>query len=205
MTVLPEFQIGLLNGWLAILLYTVGLVLSVLAFSNDARDRLFEDPKFSMSSGIKILRAMGQIGLITCIVMMVFTPLRFGTLGFVIGVLLYIGGYIMVIGSLNTFRTTPVGQPVVSGFYRWSRNPQWVGLALIMFAAALMTGILLYMGIILCVALIYHQQILGEEKLCLAHYGDSYREYMTKVPRYLFLHRVRGTSCPEKSNDLANR
>ncbi len=186
MTILPEFQPGVLNGWLALFLYFVGLLISVRAFSMDARERLFEDPKYSMSIGVKILRILGQIGLISYIAMMVFTPLRFGPPGFVIGLLVYAVGYAMVMSSLNSFRTTAAGQPVVSGFYRWSRNPQWVGLAMVLFGSALMAGVLLYLGIVLSAAVIYHLQIVGEEKLCLRHYGDSYRAYMENVPRYLF-------------------
>ncbi|MEJ2551067.1 MAG: methyltransferase [Anaerolineales bacterium] len=138
-----------------------------------------------MSIGVKLLRMLGQIGLISCMVMMVFTPLRFGTPGFVIGLLVYAAGYVMVMSSLNTFRTASAGRSVVSGFYRWSRNPQWVGLAMVLFGPALMTGVLLYMGIIISVAVIYHLQIVGEEKLCLKHYGDSYQAYVANVPRYL--------------------
>ncbi len=185
MTIFPEFQSGLHNGWLALIPYFVGLILSIRAFSKDSRDQLFEDPKYSMPIGVRILRTISQIGLIAYIFMMVFAPLRFGTPGFVIGVLIYIPGYVMVMGSLYTFRTTSVGQPVVSGFYRWSRNPQWVGLVMVMFGAALMTEVLLYLGIILSVAVIYHLQIVEEKKLCLTQNGDRYRAYMANVQRYL--------------------
>ena len=116
---------------------------------------------------------------------MIFTPLQTNLVSFLVGMLIYIGGCAMVIGALNAFKTTPVGQPVVLGFYRWSRNPQWVGLVLIMIGAALMTGVLLYTAILLIVILIYHLQILAEEGLCLQYYGDDYRDYMAKVPRYL--------------------
>jgi protein-S-isoprenylcysteine O-methyltransferase Ste14 len=30
----------------------------------------------------------------------------------------------------------------------------------------------------------YHFRILGEERACLASYGESYRNYMQSVPRY---------------------
>ena len=185
MTVLPDFQLGLLNGWLLLIAYFAGFVISVLAFPKDARDRLFEDPKYRMSIGTKVVRLLGQVGLLTYIGMMIFTQLQTNLASFVVGMLIYIGGYVMVINALHSFKATPVGQPVVLGFYRWSRNPQWVGLVLVMIGAALMTGVLLYIAIILVVILIYHMQILAEEELCLMHYGDDYREYMAKVPRYL--------------------
>lgn len=182
---LPELQYGLLNGWLPLVLYLVGFMISVFPFPKEVRDRLFEEPKYRMSVRTRIVRSLGQLGLLGYIGMMVFTPLQISEASFVVGVVIYFGGYIMVVVALNTFRTTPVGKPVVSGLYRWSRNPQWVGLVLLLIGATLMSGVLLYIGIILVVVVIYHLQILAEEKLCLEHYGDGYRAYMAKVPRYL--------------------
>ena len=188
MTCLPEFEVGLINGWLPLVIYLAGFLLAVASFSKAARERLFEDPKYSMPTGIKIVRQIGQLGMIAFIGMMVFTPLKLGTPVFIIGVLIYLLGYALLISALSSFRKTPENQAVVAGSYRWSRNPQWVGLMFVFFGAALMVGVALYLGILLLIAIIYHLQILGEEKLCLEQYGDEYRTYMESVPRYfLFL------------------
>jgi protein-S-isoprenylcysteine O-methyltransferase Ste14 len=61
-----------------------------------------------------------------------------------------------------------------------------VGLVLVLVGAAITSGVWLYLGIIALVAAIYHLQILAEERLCLAQYGDRYRAYMAKVPRYFW-------------------
>jgi len=34
-------------------------------------------------------------------------------------------------------------------------------------------------------SIINHFVVIAEEKHCLKEYGDSYREYMEKVPRYI--------------------
>jgi protein-S-isoprenylcysteine O-methyltransferase Ste14 len=182
--ILPDFQIGILNGWLPLALYLAGFVLMVATFSRQAQARLFEDPKYRLSTSAKLVRLLGQAAMFAYIGMMVFTPLRFGTLAFPVGVLIYAGGYGVLIAALYYFRQTPADQAVVTGPYRLSRNPQWVGLVLALVGAAVMTGVLLYLGIILIVTIIYHLQILAEEKACLEQYGDSYRAYMAKVPRY---------------------
>jgi protein-S-isoprenylcysteine O-methyltransferase Ste14 len=59
-----------------------------------------------------------------------------------------------------------------------------VGLALVFIGAAFMSGIWFYVGIVLLVAVIYHLQILAEEQACLEQYGDRFRAYMDRVPRY---------------------
>jgi protein-S-isoprenylcysteine O-methyltransferase Ste14 len=90
--------------------------------------------------------------------------------------------------ALYYFRKTPVGQPVVKGPYRMSRNPQWLGLFLVLLGSAIAVGIWLYIGLVVLVGIIYHKQILDEEKACIKKYGESYHEYMERIPRYfLFL------------------
>jgi protein-S-isoprenylcysteine O-methyltransferase Ste14 len=184
MTLLPDFRIGWLNGWLVLVVYLVCLLISVRAFPGDARRRLFEEPKYRMSAGERIIRTLGQFTMLVYIGMMVFTPLQIGNASSIIGILLFFGGCAVVAHALHTFRITPVGQPVVLDLYRWSRNPQWVGLVMVLTGAALMAGVLLYLAILLVVVLIYHLQILAEEQLCLEHYADGYQDYMEKVPRY---------------------
>ena len=187
MRMLPDFRIGLLNGWLPLVLYFIGLLLAVVSFSGQARARLFEDPKLRMPAGVRVVRFLGQVAMLAYIGMMVFTPLTPGALVFTVGALVYAAGYGSVMIALRTFRQTPANQVVVGGPYRFSRNPQWVGLALVLAGAAIMSGVWLYLGFILAVAIIYHVQILAEEKACLEQYGDRYRAYMAKVPHYFWL------------------
>jgi protein-S-isoprenylcysteine O-methyltransferase Ste14 len=81
-----------------------------------------------------------------------------------------------------------VSQPAENGPYRVSRNPQWLGLFFVLLGSAISVGVWLYIGLVVLVGIIYHKQILDEEKACIKKYGDSYREYMERIPRYfLFL------------------
>lgn len=71
------------------------------------------------------------------------------------------------------------------GLYRYSRNPQWVGLVGVYVGTALATGAVLPLALVLILVGAYHVQILLEEAICLSAYGERFREYMTRVPRYL--------------------
>jgi protein-S-isoprenylcysteine O-methyltransferase Ste14 len=181
---LPDFKLGVLNGWLPLILYLAGFLIALSSFSRQARARLFDDPKYRMPAGVKFVRFLGQLAVLIYIGMMVFTPLMPGAPPFPAGVLIYAAGYASVVVALHYFKHTPANQPVVAGPYRFSRNPQCVGLVLVLTGAAVMSGVWLYVGIILVVVIIYHLQILSEEKTCLEQYGDSYRRYMASVPRY---------------------
>jgi protein-S-isoprenylcysteine O-methyltransferase Ste14 len=183
---LPDFKIGLLNGWLPLMLYVVGFLLALLPFSRRARTKLFQDPKYDMSVSIRFVRFVGQAGVLAYIGMMLFTPLTSDVPTFLVGAFIYTAGYGTVIIGLHYFKRTPVDQTVVAGPYRVSRNPQWVGLVLVLIGAAAMTGVWLHVGILLAVVIIYHVQILAEEQACLEQFGPGFQAYMDKVPRYFW-------------------
>jgi len=188
MKIFPEFQIGILNGWVLLVLYFIGLIISVSFYSKESRLWLFNNPKDENKRVLLFIRLCGQLAMVAYIVMMVFTPLNFNYPIFLVGAVIYSIGYICEISALHYFRITPPGQPVVGGPYRLTRNPQWVGLFLVLLGSAIAAGIWLYIGMVVAVGLIYHIQILDEEAACIKKYGDSYREYMKRIPRYfLFL------------------
>jgi protein-S-isoprenylcysteine O-methyltransferase Ste14 len=188
MKILPEFHIGILNGWIPLLLYFIGLILSVSLYSNESTIWLFNNPKDERKKVFVIIRLCGQFAMIAYIVMMIFTPLHINNPIFIVGAVIYIIGYIFEMSALHFFGITPISQPVVGGPYRISRNPQWLGLFLVLLGSAIATMIWLYIGMVIIVGFIYHIQILDEETACIEKYGDSYREYIKRIPRYfLFL------------------
>jgi len=115
------------------------------------------------------------------------TPLRVGTSVLVMGMILYSLGFVLMVVALINFRNTPMGEPVTRGVYRISRNPQWVALVMVMLGIAIAIG--LWTAIILAAVTMVagHFRILAEEKACLEQYGESYRQYMERVPRYLLV------------------
>ncbi len=188
MKIFPELQIGILNGWIPLLLYFIGLILSVALYSKESKLWLFNNPKDESKRVLVFIRLCGQLTMTGYIVMMIFTPLHFNNPIFFVGAVIYAIGYIFEMSALHYFRITPLRQPVVGGPYRISRNPQWLGLFLVLLGSAFAAGIWLYIGMVILVGFIYHIQILDEEAACIDKYGDSYREYKKHIPRYfLFL------------------
>jgi len=188
MKIFPEFQLGILNGWIPLLFYFIGLILSVSLYSNESRIWLFNNPKDESKKILVFIRICGQLAMMAYIVMMIFTPLHINNPIFFVGAVIYAIGYIFEMSALHYFRITPLKQPVVGGPYRISRNPQWLGLFFVLLGSAIVTRIWLYIGMVIIVGFIYHIQILDEEAACIEKYGDSYREYKKRIPRYfLFL------------------
>ena len=189
MDLLPTFQTGIYNGWIPLIIYFIGLILSVSLYSKEARVWLLNNPQDEKKSAFRFIRLFGQLAMMAYILMMIFTPMRIGgNPVFLVGATVYFIGFGLEMSALYYFRKTPVGQPVVNGPYRVSRNPQWLGLFLALLGSAIAAGIWLYIGLVVLVGIIYHKQILDEEKACIQKYGKNYHDYMERIPRYfLFL------------------
>ncbi len=73
----------------------------------------------------------------------------------------------------------------VSGLFRYSRNPMYLGIYLTHFASALytMNPLVFFVGIF--VAAVHHRIVLGEEACLRKTFGEEYVDYCRRVRRYL--------------------
>ena len=103
-------------------------------------------------------------------------------------------GVLIVLLSAGLFRfrkTTinPFGEPAVvvqDGFYRFSRNPMYLGMLLVL------TGIGLWLGNVLAlllapafVAIMTRRYIVREEQVLEDRFGEVYRAYRSRVRRWI--------------------
>jgi protein-S-isoprenylcysteine O-methyltransferase Ste14 len=110
--------------------------------------------------------------------------LKIGTGIFCAGIAVVALGLLGLITAIVNFGTTPVDQPVTKGLYRVSRHPQIVSLTVIFLGICLMIGSWAALLALAASRVLQHYGILGEEEACLAEYGESYRAYLERVPRY---------------------
>jgi len=110
-----------------------------------------------------------------------------------IGVLVGVMGLVLCLISLNTFRSLAkvlcldVGGLTISGPYRWSRNPQYIGWFLFLLGFTLTDWSLWCLAALLVVAISLHLLVLVEEEHLSRVYGEPYLEFCRKVPRYIVL------------------
>jgi protein-S-isoprenylcysteine O-methyltransferase Ste14 len=182
MELIPTLEIGWLNGWipLGLLVLMEGLLLKV--FPKDVVTRLFDRSRWNRRQ--VVFTVIGKLFSLACLVLIVFTPLKAGTIAFVVGMVLYALGLVGLVVAIFDFRNTPVGQPVARGLYTVSRHPQIVMLFVLFFGMCLVIGSWLTLLTLLMSRLLQHFGILAEEEACLEQYGDAYRAYMERVPRY---------------------
>ena len=182
MELVPALEIGLLNGWLLIvLLYLVyGVLLWV--FPKDVVARLYD--KSGRTKRQKFITYAGGLSASVLFILLIFTPLKIGSNIFILGIVTYALGLAGFVAALFNFKYAPHDQPATGGLYRISRNPQQVMFFITFIGACAAIGSWLALLIQLVSSLFLHTRILEEEKACLERYGDSFRKYMKNVPRY---------------------
>ncbi len=187
MELIPTLEIGWLNGWILIcLLYLIyGILLKV--FPKDVVARLYDYDRSGWSKTQKVIYVIGKLLALVCLVLIIFTPLKIGSNIFIIGTILYTFGLAGFIIALFNFKNTLLDQPVARGLYRISRHPQVLMLFISAFGICIAIGSWLVLFIIIISSLFLHYRDLAEEEACLERYGDSYRAYMKRVPRYLLI------------------
>jgi protein-S-isoprenylcysteine O-methyltransferase Ste14 len=80
-------------------------------------------------------------------------------------------------------RTTTI---VSEGPYRFSRNPMYVGMASLYIGIAVATGVMWALATLLVVlAVIRFHVIAREEAYLTAKFGDAYRDYQSRVRRWI--------------------
>lgn len=83
-------------------------------------------------------------------------------------------------------RLTTRPKLITSGLYSYTRNPIYLGFCMFFIGMGIAAGWFwfLVMGVLLPVAI--HTMVLpDEEKTFLEYYGDRYRDYMKRTPRWL--------------------
>ena len=189
MSFIPPFEIGVWNAWIFMLVWV---------FFNAAdpnwlvRRRNFK-ALFKKSSVIppytrteKGINVFSISILVLLLIYSIFLPLPLGTVWFYAGLGIFILGLVIweVVGI--SWVATPLDAPITTGLYRYSRHPMYIAI----FLKLMGTSIASASGLFLLLALTYVvlQLLLlvpSEERYCLEKYGETYREYMNRTPRWI--------------------
>lgn len=180
---MPTFQIGWLNGWILLVLLVLTDGVLFLSFPKPVVARLFDRSGWSQKQAT--LTVLSKLCALFCIVSIVLTPLKIGSPVFIAGIILVAMGLAGLVKAVLDFRHTPLDQPVVRGLYRISRHPQMVMASVVILGACLAIGSGAAVIAFAATKVLGHYGILAEEEVCLRRYGDDYRAYLQRVPRYL--------------------
>ena len=183
MSAIPAFETGVWNAWILIIPYL--LVNFGLPFLSVRKKSTFW--VFPPYTGLEKMYLVAQQALMGCLLIYsIFLPLNTGTAWFYAGLPVYLIGVVFVTTAMLTFIVTQVDKPNTTGLYRISRHPMYLGILLVYIGISIAGASWLY----LLLALLYlgtyrNVYIIPEERFCCEKFGDSYREYMHRTPRWI--------------------
>jgi len=182
MSLTPEFDFSPLHG-LALLLPLLAVRLGMLRILRpDSLRRAGFTPPVEEGVGWAMPLYVACEGLL--LLYPLFLTIKGGG-WLALGVPLMVAGLILVALSAWEFTHTEGHQPLTGGIYRYSRNPMYVGYLLYFAGVGLVAASWLYILIAVMEQIALYWLIRGEERWCLAEYGEPYRRYTYEVRRYI--------------------
>jgi len=189
MSLIPEFELGLWNAWILILPYllmyiVLGGLVRLMGLKGASRPNT---PPLNKRE--KKLDYLSASTFLASIIYSFFLPLKLGTAWFYLGLLVYLFGMIFTIVAGISFVNTPLDRPATEGLYRISRNPIYLGTDLIFTGIGIASASWLVLLLIAVGLWIQNILVGAEERWCLEKYGDAYRDYMKRTPKWIGIPR----------------
>ncbi len=187
MTLIPAFEIGIWNAWILWVIQLLSMIIPDFFMNKEAKLRTKRAPQLVPFNKTEKILALSTHVIIMpfSIIYSIFLPLKLDTPWFYTGLVILILALVMSLMTTISFATTPVDKPVTSGVYRISRHPIYLS----GFLLNLSIGIACASWVILLCAVLWivlwHIVVPTEERFLTQKYGDAYREYMNRTPRWI--------------------
>jgi len=184
---IPAFEIGVWNAWILQVLFFLTLSIPDFVMSKEAKERTKR-----ATESMPLSKTEKRLALSTHAVIMpltfiysIFLPLKLGTVWLYLGLpILALALVITIMTSMN-FAATPLGEPVTKGIYRISRHPIYLSAFLFYLGIGIASASWVLLLFALAWIIIWNIVVPAEERLLLEKYGEAYREYMNKTPRWI--------------------
>ena len=183
MSLVPAFEIGVWNAWIFIVPY---LLMNFLLpfFVINRKSTFWAWPSYDrlertyLVSGIVLMGSMW--------IYSIFLPLSLSTVWFYVGLVVYLVGWAFLILAMLVFTTNPVDKPNTRSVYRISRHPWYIGMFLVYIGNGIASTSWVYILVALLLLATYRiAYMIPEERMCCEKFGDTYREYMNRTPRWI--------------------
>ncbi len=190
MSLIPVFELGLWNAWIFILLVLLPLPLVALFRKSVFKKTASIHASILTETENKIF-IFSKIIMLSVFIYSIFLPLQLGMIWFSIGLPIYLLGLILQTIAWVNVATSPVDEPVTKGLYRYSRHPMYVTLPLIFIGTGIASASWLFLLLSIILIITHFYNAIPEERECLEAYGNAYREYMNRTPRWVGIPKSR--------------
>ena len=120
----------------------------------------------------------------------IFLPFQLGTIWFYVGFPISMVGLIAYTEVIVRFTTTPIDrEPLAKGLYRYSRHPTYITQLVMFIGVGIASASWVFLLFSIAYTILSFAIAIPEERFCLEKYGDVYRQYMNRTPRWIGIPR----------------
>ncbi len=186
MSLVPTFEIGVWNAWILMLYYPLHPVIMLLIDKLVGTGGMFKKMVSSpYNKNEKLAFISASVLSFILFLYSIFLPLKLDSSWFYIGIVIYLFGLFMFIFAIVNIATTPLGEPFVKGLYRYSRHPMTFFSYFTFIGVGIATASWLFLLLSIILIILFAIYITAEERGCCELYGDTYRQYMDRTPRWI--------------------
>jgi len=183
-SLIPAFELGLWNAWILV------IPILILSFS-DMRVTAARESGAGDSGDFQLTRKENRLTyavflpMVVSWVYAVFLPLQLGITWLYSGLIIYLFGIVFTIVAVLNFATSPKDKVITKGLYSFTRNPTYIGLVLIQIGLGIACSSWLYLLLTVVLMILLNANLPAEERYCRYRYGDDYRKYKNRTPRWI--------------------
>ena len=126
-----------------------------------------------------------QYSFLLAFIYSIFLPLKLGTIWFYIGIPICLLGFILLMIAYLNFAAAPLGEPLTRGLNRYSRHPVYLTQIIFFIGIGIATASWIFLLFTVLRTISSFILLVPEERFCLEKYGDAYREYIERTPRWI--------------------
>ena len=184
MLFIPAFEIGLWNAWIFMIVFIIQMFVII-----------FVDKKSWEKSHVPIEakrnRYEKQVGIfanlfwLIAMIYSIFLPLRFNTIWFYAGFIVFVIGFFILIRATYDFITTKSNKIIITGVYKISRHPMYFATFIIVLSVSIASISWLFFVLCALMMFFFHKEALIEERFCLEIFGEDYENYKRLTSRWI--------------------
>ncbi len=182
MTLIPAFEIGVWNAWIPMLASLIPVFLIPLIAKGREKGVNFTA---AFDKKQKNAHVSLHVIYLLLVIYSIFLPLKLGTAWFSAGLPIFLIGLTMYIIGFVSIAMAPPDKVVTTGTYRYTRHPMYLTSFLVFLGVGIASASWVFLLLSVLYMIMPPVFVVAEERFCLEHYGDAYREYMNRTPRWI--------------------
>lgn len=191
MSLIPVVEIGLWNAWIFMIWPWVATLAVRLVGLDVYRRASGLSSEMKTSRQYRVVSYVSMVIETMAVAYSIFLPLQLGTIWFYAGLAIFLTGLVVLTVATVNFATTLLDVPVTRGIYHYSRHPLYLASLLIYFSVGIAGASWVFLLVFVVQSVSIRISAVEEERFCLEKYGDTYREYIDRTPRWLGLPKSR--------------